>query len=112
MRNLSGILLILALLAVFLLPGWLRPGAPAAQAPAVEGQNGPLALGTPAAYFPYVMKVPTPTPTITPTPTATPTRVPYVISTGHLTGDIYFLEGWHWNPADNHFHFYAIIEPI
>ena len=76
MRKVSGVLLILALMGAFLLPGLARSNA--ANLVALNGTqwlegSWPQSTGTPRAALPFILRNPTLTPTKTPTPTLTPT---------------------------------------
>jgi hypothetical protein len=73
MRNISGILLILALLVVFMLPTLTGPAAPQAAALDAPQAAIPNITGTPMA-LPVFRHDPSPTPTHTSTWTPTPTR--------------------------------------
>jgi hypothetical protein len=75
----GGIVVILALLAVFLLPGMTgQAAAPKQVVEATEWLEGdwPNSTGTPRAAFPFFLRLPTLTPTNTPTVTKTPTPAP------------------------------------
>ncbi len=101
MRHISGILLILALLGVFMLPAMARPGAPEvaeAYRPNTTWEN---VTGTPRAALPVFLHMPTLTPTKTPTRTPTPSKTsttqPTATRTGvpgasGLTGRLVFVE--------------------
>lgn len=118
MRNVAGILLVLALLGVFMLPGLSGASADVRAAlqltatvthTTTQRYLGPFPnmTGTPRAVMPVVLNLPTltptqtATPTITPTPTrtstptqtivASPTRTGVPGATG-FTGRIFFVE--------------------
>jgi hypothetical protein len=94
MRNLSGILLILALLGVFMLPMMAGP-ASALNRPDTSWEK---ITGTPRAALPVFLHNPTLTPTQTPTATRTPTVAPPtptrtgVPGATGLTGRLVFVE--------------------
>jgi hypothetical protein len=94
MRNLAGVLLVLALLAVFLLPGISQPAQTRLVEDTAAASFGPFPnqTGTPVAALPVMAVMDTPTPTntptatITPTSTRTPTPTNTVVATATRTG--------------------------
>jgi hypothetical protein len=76
MRHIGAILLVLALLGVFILPGLARQAGQASVAKSAFLTTTPGLTGTPALLFPLVFNPPTPTPTPTPTNTPTATKTP------------------------------------
>jgi hypothetical protein len=112
MRHIGAILLVLALLGVFMLPGLARQAGRTPDANSAEMAAAPNTTGTPALLFPLVFNPPTPTPTSTPTATRTPTATP-TATTGlplpqPMQGNIrredpnkpsyatYIEDIWHW----------------
>src|SRR5687768_14895684 len=81
MRHIGAILLVLALLGVFMLPGLARPAAEVPSASSVGIGPFPNTTGTPMAAFPLIFNPPTNTPSPTPTATRTPTWTPTATAT-------------------------------